>query len=164
MQVLDAHLQRGADTGEPVGEGGYQRAVAKIPRGVDRDATLHRQGTAISALPFADGMSWYIYATYTGSVMEGDPDQLFELLDKANGGRTLSTYQKNQIVFSQDEPADSVFYVQKAMKLTVLSEQGKEAVVAILGTGDFMLGRAPQRMATAAAIAECKIMRLEKQQ
>jgi CRP/FNR family cyclic AMP-dependent transcriptional regulator len=99
--------------------------------------------------------------------MEGNPDHLFELLDKEKGGRTLSTYHKNQIVFSQDEPADSVFYIQEGdVKLTVLSEQGKEAVVAILGAGDFFgegcLAGQPQRMATVAAIAECKIMRLEK--
>jgi CRP/FNR family cyclic AMP-dependent transcriptional regulator len=99
--------------------------------------------------------------------MEGDLDHLFELLGKANGGRNVSTYQRNQIVFSQDEQADSVFYIQKGeVKFTVLSEQGKEAVVAILGTGDFFgegcLAGQPQRMATAAAIAECKIMRLDK--
>jgi CRP-like cAMP-binding protein len=99
--------------------------------------------------------------------MEGNPDHLFELLDKEKGGRTLSTYHKNQIVFSQDEPADSVFYIQEGdVKLTVLSEQGKEAVVAILGAGDFFgegcLAGQPRRMATVAAIAECKIMRLEK--
>src|SRR5450432_3552584 len=89
------------------------------------------------------------------------------LLAKANGGRTVSIYHRNQIVFSQDESADSVFYIQEGeVKLTVLSEQGKEAVVAILGTGDFFgegcLAGQPQRMATVAAIAECKIMRLEK--
>jgi CRP/FNR family cyclic AMP-dependent transcriptional regulator len=99
--------------------------------------------------------------------MEGDLDHLFELLGKANGGRNVSTYQRNQIVFSQNEQSDSVFYIQKGeVKFTVLSEQGKEAVVAILGTGDFFgegcLAGQPQRMATAAAIAECKIMRLDK--
>jgi CRP/FNR family cyclic AMP-dependent transcriptional regulator len=89
------------------------------------------------------------------------------LLTKANGGKTISTYQRNQIVFSQGEPADSVFYIQEGeVKLIVLSEQGKEATVAIIGTGDFFgegcLAGQPRRMATAAAIDECKIMRLEK--
>jgi CRP/FNR family transcriptional regulator, cyclic AMP receptor protein len=89
------------------------------------------------------------------------------LLAKANGGRTVSIYHRNQIVFSQNEPADSVFYIQEGeVKLTVLSEQGKEATVAIIGTGDFFgegcLAGQPRRMATAAAIDECKIMRLEK--
>src|SRR6266853_6683118 len=60
------------------------------------------------------------------------------LLAKANGGRTVAIYRRNQIVFSQGEPADAVFYIQQGqVKLTVLSERGKEAVVAIFGTGDF---------------------------
>ncbi len=51
-------------------------------------------------------------------------------LAKASGGRTISKYQKDQIVFSQGEPADSVFYIQQGkIKITVVSEQGKEAVV-----------------------------------
>jgi CRP/FNR family cyclic AMP-dependent transcriptional regulator len=88
-------------------------------------------------------------------------------LAKANGGRTLSAYKINQIVFSQGEPADSIFYVQGGkVKVTVISEQGKEAIVAILGTGDFCgegcLAGQPRRMATAAAMEESSIMRLEK--
>src|SRR5258706_13317204 len=52
------------------------------------------------------------------------------LLAKANGGRTIATYRRNQIVFSQGEPADAVFYIQQGqVKLTVFSAQGKEAVV-----------------------------------
>jgi len=89
------------------------------------------------------------------------------LLAKANGGRTIFTYQTNQIVFSQGEPADYIFYIQGGkVKLTVLSEQGKEAIVAILGIGDFCgegcLAGQPRRMATAAAMEESAIMRLEK--
>src|SRR5580700_7228786 len=89
------------------------------------------------------------------------------LLAKANGGRTISTYKINQIVFSQGEPADSIFYIQEGkVKLTVVSEQGKEAIVAILGTGDFCgegcLAAQPRRMATAAAMEQSAIMRLEK--
>jgi CRP-like cAMP-binding protein len=89
------------------------------------------------------------------------------LLAKANGGRTIATYRRNQIVFSQGEPADAVFYIQQGqVKLTVLSERGKEAVVAIFGTGDFCgegcLAGQSLRIATAKAIEESKIMRLEK--
>ena len=89
------------------------------------------------------------------------------LLAKANGGRTIATYRRNQIVFSQGEPADAVFYIQQGqVKLTVLSERGKEAVVGIFGIGDFCgegcLAGQPLRMATAKAIEESKIMRLEK--
>src|SRR6478752_5343681 len=60
------------------------------------------------------------------------------LLAKVGDGRTISKYRKNQIVFSQGEPADAVFYIQKGkIKITVVSEQGKEAVVAILGVDEF---------------------------
>jgi CRP/FNR family cyclic AMP-dependent transcriptional regulator len=88
-------------------------------------------------------------------------------LSKANGGRTISAYQKNQIVYAQGEPADSVFYIHDGkVKITVVSEQGKEAVVAILGPDEFCgegcLTGQPLRVATAVAMTECKIMRLDK--
>lgn len=89
-------------------------------------------------------------------------------LAKANGGKTISKYQKNQVIFSQGDPADAVFYViEGKAKVTVVSEQGKEAVVAILGPDEFCgegcLTGQPLRMATAVAIGECVAMRLEKQ-
>jgi CRP-like cAMP-binding protein len=95
------------------------------------------------------------------------PFDLQAFLATANGGRTISTYRANQTIFSQGESADSIFYIQEGkVKLTVLSEQGKEAIVAILGTGDFCgegcLAGQPQRMATAAAMVDSRIMRLEK--
>ena len=67
-------------------------------------------------------------------------------LSKVNGGRTISDYRKGQIVYRQGDPADSAFFIQSGkVKKTVVSEQGKEAVVALPGTGDFfgegMLGR-----------------------
>jgi len=88
-------------------------------------------------------------------------------LAKVDVGRTISEHQDGQIVFSQGEPADSVFYIQKGkVKITVVSEQGKEAVVAILGRGDFFgegcLAGQWLRMATVTAMTECEIMRLEK--
>ena len=59
-------------------------------------------------------------------------------LAKVGKGRSLGKYRKGQVVFSQGKPADAVFYVQKGkVKITVISEQGKEAVVAILGADDF---------------------------
>lgn len=61
-----------------------------------------------------------------------------EFLSKVNGGQRTSDYRKVQIVFRQGDPADAVFYIQSGkVKKTVVSEQGKEAVVAILRTGDF---------------------------
>ena len=88
-------------------------------------------------------------------------------LAKANGGRTISQYRKNQIVFSQGKLADSVFYIHEGkVKVTVVSEQGKEAVVAILGADEFCgegcLTGQQRRAATATAMTECKIMRLDK--
>ena len=51
-----------------------------------------------------------------------------------DGGRTLKNYAKDEVIFSQGEPADAVFYIQKGkVKLIVASKQGKQAVVAILG-------------------------------
>jgi CRP-like cAMP-binding protein len=88
-------------------------------------------------------------------------------LAKANGGRTIAKYRKNQIVFSQGDPANSVFYIRDGkVKVTVISEQGKEAVVAVLGTDEFCgegcLTGQPLRVATATAMTVCEIMRLEK--
>ena len=82
-------------------------------------------------------------------------------------GRSLGTYRKGQIVFSQGDPADEVFYIQKGkVKVTVISEQGKEAVVAILAADEFFgegcLAGQAQRIATVAAITDSVIMRLEK--
>src|ERR1700724_1451683 len=95
------------------------------------------------------------------------PFDLHAFLANANEGGATSICRANQPVFSQGEPADSVFYIEEGkVKLTVLSEQGKEAIVAILGTGDFCgegcLAGQPRRMATAAAMEESAIMRLEK--
>ena len=60
-------------------------------------------------------------------------------LAKVGDGGTVAKYGKEQIVFSQGDPADAVFYIQKGkVKVTVVSEQGKEAVVALLATGDFL--------------------------
>jgi CRP/FNR family transcriptional regulator, cyclic AMP receptor protein len=88
-------------------------------------------------------------------------------LAKIGDGRTISKYRRNDIVFSQGDVADAVFYIQKGKaKLTVVSDQGKEAVVAILGTDEFCgegcLAGQPRRIATVTAMTECVIMRLQK--
>ena len=85
----------------------------------------------------------------------------------AGEGRNLGTYRKGQIVFSQGDPADEVFYIQKGkVKITIVSEQGKEAVVAILEADEFLgavcLAWQTQRISSAAAMSDCVIMRLEK--
>ena len=81
--------------------------------------------------------------------------------------RSIVQYGKDQTVFSQGEPADAVFYIQKGkVKVTAFSSQGKEAVIAILGSGDFFgegcLAGQPRRIATVATIAESVIVRIEK--
>ncbi len=88
-------------------------------------------------------------------------------LAKVGEGRSIDRFGKNQIVFSQGDPADAVFYIQKGKaKVTVVSEQGKEAVVAIFGTNEFFgegcLAGQSQRIATVTTMTDCVIMRLEK--
>src|SRR6202795_2529201 len=95
------------------------------------------------------------------------PFNVETFLATVDGGRTLSNYRKNQTVFSQGDPADSVFYVQEGkVKVCVVSERGKEAVVAIHGKKEFFgegcLSGQPRRLATVAAMTECVIMRLDK--
>jgi CRP/FNR family transcriptional regulator, cyclic AMP receptor protein len=88
-------------------------------------------------------------------------------LSKVNGGRTTSKYRKNQTVYQQGDPADSVFYIQTGKaKVTVASEQGKEAVVAVLEAGNFFgegcLAGQALRLGTVAALTECAITRITK--
>ena len=88
-------------------------------------------------------------------------------LSKVNGGRTISEYRKNQVVYRQGDPADSVFFIQSGkVKKTVVSDQGKEAVVAVLGASDFFgegcLAGQVLRLATVAALTECVIARISK--
>jgi CRP/FNR family transcriptional regulator, cyclic AMP receptor protein len=88
-------------------------------------------------------------------------------LSTVDGGRTIATYREGQTVFSQGDPADSVFYIQEGkVKVCVMSAQGKEAVVALHGDGEFFgegcLTGQPLRLATVAAITGCVILRLDK--
>ena len=90
-----------------------------------------------------------------------------EFLATVNGGRTKPTYRKGSVIFSQGEPADSVFYILKGrVKIAVTSEQGKEAVVAILGAGAFLgegcLIAQPVRLATATAMTDSVVTRVQK--
>jgi CRP/FNR family cyclic AMP-dependent transcriptional regulator len=88
-------------------------------------------------------------------------------LAKVNGGRIISNYRKDQTVFRQGDPANSVFYIQSGkIKATVVSEQGKEAVVAVLGAGDFFgegsLAGESLRLAAVSALTKCTIARISK--
>jgi CRP/FNR family cyclic AMP-dependent transcriptional regulator len=90
-----------------------------------------------------------------------------EFLSKVNGGRSVSEYKKDQIVFRQGDPADAVFYINSGkVKRTVVSEQGKEAVVALLGADDFFgegcLAGEALRLGTVSALTKCVIARISK--
>jgi CRP/FNR family cyclic AMP-dependent transcriptional regulator len=89
-------------------------------------------------------------------------------LSSVGSGRSVEKYQRKKVVFQQGDPADAVFYIQSGkIELSVLSDQGKEGVVAILGAGDFFgegcLAGQPSHMASAIALEESTIVRIEKQ-
>jgi CRP/FNR family transcriptional regulator, cyclic AMP receptor protein len=93
-----------------------------------------------------------------------DPKAFLGIVGK---GRSLVHFKKNEKIFSQGDPADAIFYVQKGkLKLTVVSKQGKEAVIAILGQHDFFgegcLAGQPLRMSSASSLTDCAVMRLSK--
>ncbi|HEY5336747.1 MAG TPA: Crp/Fnr family transcriptional regulator [Rhizomicrobium sp.] len=88
-------------------------------------------------------------------------------LAKAGIGRAISTYGVNKVLFSQGDPADAVFYVQSGkVKIAVVSAQGREAVVSVMGPDQFCgegcLTGQERRIATASTMTECEIMRFEK--
>jgi CRP/FNR family transcriptional regulator, cyclic AMP receptor protein len=88
-------------------------------------------------------------------------------LARVGNGRSIGKYRRGQVVFSQGDLGDAVFYIQKGKaKLTVVSEQGKEAVIAILGTDEFFgegcLAGQTRRIATVTTMTEAVIVRLEK--
>ena len=88
----------------------------------------------------------------------------------ANTGveRTIRHYRPKQAIFSQGDRADAVFYIREGkVRLSVLSNQGKEATIALLGTDDFVgegciASDQPLRLATATAVTDCSILKIEK--
>jgi CRP-like cAMP-binding protein len=90
-----------------------------------------------------------------------------KFLETAAKGRVISTYPPGEILFTQGDDADSVFYIRRGkVKITVLSMHGKEAVIALLRADEFfgegcLIGQ-PQRLSTAIAMTECETMRVEK--
>src|SRR5207237_5542776 len=90
-----------------------------------------------------------------------------EFLSIVGPGRTLTNYRKNQRLFSQGDAADSVFYVQKGkVKVTVVSERGKEAVIAMVGEDEFCgegcLSGQRRRISSATAMVGCEIMQIQR--
>ncbi len=99
--------------------------------------------------------------------LAGPPFDPVNFLATVGKGRAITKYRKNQKVFAQGEAADAVFYVQKGkVKVTIVSQQGREAVIAILGKDEFFgegcLAGQPLRIGSAAAMVESEIMRIEK--
>jgi CRP/FNR family transcriptional regulator, cyclic AMP receptor protein len=95
------------------------------------------------------------------------PFDFKNFLTKAHGGKLCSEYRTNDPIFVQGDTANAVFYIKNGkVKLTVVSQQGKEAVVAILKEGDFFgegcLAGQHLRVASAVALSECSVMKLEK--
>jgi CRP/FNR family cyclic AMP-dependent transcriptional regulator len=88
-------------------------------------------------------------------------------LSKVGSGRTQADHRAKDVIFSQGDTADSIFYIHKGkIKLTVVSNRGKEAVIAILGPGDFFgegcLAGQLKRMSTATAMSGAAVTRLDK--
>jgi CRP-like cAMP-binding protein len=88
-------------------------------------------------------------------------------LDSAGVARTIVEYRRADVIFTQGDPCESVLYIQKGgVKLSVLSKMGREAVVAMLGPGDFFgegcLAGQPVRMGSAIAITGSTILFVDK--
>jgi CRP-like cAMP-binding protein len=88
-------------------------------------------------------------------------------LGKVGKGKVDTDHPKDETVFAQGDPAQAIFFIQKGkVKLTVVSKQGKEAIIAILGDGDFFgegcLAGQTSRMSTVTTISECSIVRINK--
>ena len=97
------------------------------------------------------------------------PFDIQEFLSSGGKSRRIEKFKKGQVIFSQDDPCHDVLYIQSGnANLSIVNPQGKEAVLAIVGPGDFLgegciIGN-PVRMATATAIAPLNAMSIEKKE
>jgi CRP/FNR family cyclic AMP-dependent transcriptional regulator len=97
----------------------------------------------------------------------GAPFDPATFLETNASGRVIATHSKKDVIFSQGDDADSIFYIRKGkVKVAIVSKQGKEAVVALLGPDEFvgegcLIGQL-KRLATASAMTECETMRVDK--
>jgi CRP-like cAMP-binding protein len=90
-----------------------------------------------------------------------------KFLSTINGGRKIETFARKQTILAQGSSSDAVFYIQKGkVKLTVVSEIGKEATIGILNEGDFFgegcLTGQPLRLCSATAMTDCSVMKIDK--
>jgi len=138
-----------------------------MPRKTTGEARATRKAgrvVAASAARRANGGTSTVGANVAQA--NGFDAQLF--LTSVGSGRSSVNHKAKAVVFQQGDPADAVFYIQKGrIQLTVVSEHGKEGVVAILGAGDFFgegcLAGQPLHMASASAMAASTVVRIEKQ-
>src|SRR5690242_17284048 len=89
------------------------------------------------------------------------------LLARVSEGKSVASYRRKQVIFAQGDRGDEVYYLQKGrVKLTVVSKQGKEAIVGLLGADEFFgegcLAGQPLRMSTATATEEATVLRFRK--
>jgi CRP/FNR family cyclic AMP-dependent transcriptional regulator len=89
------------------------------------------------------------------------------LLAGLSRGKTVAEYSADRRIFDQGQPADCIFYLRKGkVKLSVISQHGKEAIVATLSAGNFLgegcLAGQPLRMSTATTVTDCSLFRIEK--
>jgi CRP/FNR family cyclic AMP-dependent transcriptional regulator len=97
---------------------------------------------------------------------EGRPVDWESLLARIARGKTIIEYGANRRIFRQGQPADSLFYIRRGkVKLAVTSKEGKEAIVAVLNAREFFgegcLAGQPLRIATATAMTDCTLLRIE---
>src|SRR5579864_7451190 len=110
------------------------------------------------------------YTKFGGRTVARRKSQHFKhlsVIEKPGAGKRVVEYRPKDTLFVQGDVADAVFYVRNGkMKLTTTSSQGKEAIVAIVGAGDFVgegcLAGQPLRMATATAMTACSCVRIDK--
>ncbi len=123
----------------------------------------------VKAMQAAAHRPWPSNTRFKTKVWEKQAFDAQPFLDSAGVARKVVKYESKETVFTQGDPATSVLYIQKGgVKLAVVNEAGKEAVVAILGPGNFFgeacLAGQPQRVSTAATITPSTILEIEKQE
>jgi CRP/FNR family transcriptional regulator, cyclic AMP receptor protein len=101
-------------------------------------------------------------------IKKSDPVDWESLLAGITRGKTVVEYGAERRIFDQGQAADSIFYIRKGkVKLSVISQHGKEAIVATLSAGEFLgegcIAGQSLRMATATTVIDCNLFRIEKQ-
>src|SRR5689334_14813022 len=101
------------------------------------------------------------------AILKKQPVDWEELIAAFSGGNNFIEYGANRTIFSQGNPADSLFYIRKGkVKISVISAQGKEAIVSILNVGQFFgegcLAGQPLRISSANTMTDCSLAKIDK--